>query len=95
MYFDEKEKFISELLENLGISELKKKDIKIQLLDKKAESFEPRAMVFLEKMDRENQEHKCSYEDYLKRCEDIEQKLIKLAGKKNVFFYKRKYFIII
>ena len=91
MYYDEKEKFILDLLKKLTIAELDKKDIKIQLLDRSTISFEERARNFVDMMDKNGSPHRCSYEEYLKRCQDIENELSRIAGKDGISFYQRKY----
>lgn len=91
MYYDGRESFVLNLLKDMSKNEVDKKDIKIQLLDRSNVSFEERAQRFVELMDKQQAKYRCSYKEYLKRCEEIEDNLEEIIGKNSISFYKRKY----
>lgn len=89
--FYEEEMFIRDVLNEMPQEILRKKDIKIQLLDRQAPSFSERANKFVADMWDKNLPHRITYEEYIKRCMLAEKELISLLGSQRVTFYKRKY----
>jgi len=76
MFYDEREKFILEALENLDRKKLKEKDIKILLLNRESKQFESRGRWFVKKMRRDRAPYRVKdYKEYVLRCEDIEKEL--------------------
>lgn len=92
MFYDDKEKFIVNLLRKLSVEDIDdKRDIKIQLLDRSSSSFDERANNYINLMDLHDLPYKCSYQEYMTRCKKIENALIRIVGIDNVSFYSRRY----
>lgn len=91
MYFDEKETFILNALKNLSQKEIEAKNIKIQLMDRAADSFNERARKFVTLLEENNSPQRISYDEYLRRCKEVELKLIQTLGNERIKFYRRKY----
>lgn len=91
MFYDDREKFILKSLEDVFKKDKDSKNIKIQLMDRTMESFEERGRSFVDLMGEKDMSYKCSYEEYLGRCETIERNLKEIVGEENVSLYKRKY----
>lgn len=92
MFYDERENFISDILENLPFKQLRgEKDIKIQLLDESTKYYSERASKFVDKMNKEDHKHKCPYPEYLERCKKIKKHLEEMIAPERISFYKRKY----
>lgn len=89
MFYDDKERFIVETLRKFNREELKKKDIRIQLLDKGTKLFIERAHDFVKLLESDN--ITSSYDEYIDQCKNIENRLAELIEKKNISFYERKY----
>jgi hypothetical protein len=92
MFYEDKEKFIIGLLRGLSLDDIdKKKDIKIQLLDRSSPSFNQRAEAYVEYINRQDLPYKCSCDEYMKRCERIQDILMRIVGRENISFYRRRY----
>lgn len=91
MFHVKDEMFILDALRSIPDTERERKDIKIQLLDRRTVSFEERAKKFVETMERERRPERISYQEYVRRCELIEQEFIRLVKRERVCFYQRKY----
>ncbi len=91
MFHDPKETFILEALKKLPLGELEKRDIRIQLLARDCEAFNERARNFIESMEKDQLPERITYDEYLRRCQKIEDTLLRILGEKRIAFYRRKH----
>jgi hypothetical protein len=75
MFYDEREKFIRDILKDISIKGCEKRDIRIKLLDRSTEEFQKRAQWFSQYLFKIDAINKCSYEEYVNRCQKNEIEL--------------------
>ena len=89
IFYDENEKFILTAFKNLTQTEIEKKDIRFKLLNKQSKHFIDRAKWFTGYLNRIEAPNRCSYEEYIRRCDQIVQDIKTIFPQAKIEFYDR------